>query len=111
MTPQIPHIPWYFTVNLLALPPLPEKESAHRCKGLIRFPSAQVFAAMPANSGTTGRVQGRKECYGNMLLTAGRVPCQTPMPTAAAVPVMITTRGVIGRVAATTAHWLAFPRI
>jgi len=61
MTPQIPHIPWYFTVNLLALPPLPEKESAHRCKELTRFSSAEVFAAVLANSGKTGSAQGRTE--------------------------------------------------
>src|SRR5579863_6014209 len=43
MTPQIPHIPRYFTVNLPALPPLHEKDCAHSCKYFARFwPAATV---------------------------------------------------------------------
>src|ERR1700674_3843553 len=40
MTPQIPHIPRYFTVKLAAVPQLPDECCAFRCQNVAVFRSA-----------------------------------------------------------------------
>src|ERR1700674_3425042 len=135
MTPQIPHIPRYFTVNLPAVPPLPEKCCPHRSKyvtcvraagNVWRLGDQSVsrrlnrFRPLPplenraslARQRRGGCANARKwTLYGTENLTVGREPCQTPMPTATAAPVTVITRGTIGRVAAATVPWLAAPEI